>query len=238
MQKPIIAIKVPTLGETNAALASFLSCISASRDLPYEFEINYYVGYRPHDYARNCAIRDVFENERIAKVWFLDSDTIPDVDTLKLLRTKGDIVSGLYNIIYRKDDGLLWPVSSAYATVQGGWTPVEAVGSGVSEVDAVGMGCMIIDRKVLLDERMWLDNPDSAYVGKKKSVEHILFRHSYNPDGSMATGEDIGFCERAKSLGYRILVDSSVWVGHLKEFNLLEWKKSLWTQETWQRKSA
>lgn len=224
--RPIVAIKIPTLGSVNAGILVFTNALMAMKDLPFEFEVDVVLGYRPHDYARNKAIQSVFDNERIAKVWFIDSDVVPNPRCAKLLTVHADIAVGPY-CVTKREKGVIQPQSSLYRVEDDVWRALDTTEEGQLEVDAAGMGMMVIDRKVITDLRMRINNDHSAYIGKKPNIERVLFRHRYNPDGSLALGEDMDFCRRARRLGYRIVADTSVRVGHLKEIDLEEFRKAL-----------
>jgi hypothetical protein len=227
MGKPIVSIKIPTLSGVNAGILVFVNTLRSMENLPFEFRLDLVLGYKPHDYARNYAIRDVFENEDIKKVWFIDSDVVPTPKCIKLLTSGYDITTACVPYL-RRVDGLLTTINSAYlASADGNWQSIDASGDRIMEIDAAGTAMMVIDRKVLTDPNMWLSNDHSAYIGKKPTLKHILFRHTYEPDGSMATGEDLDFCKRATAHGYRIACDTSVRVGHLKELDMEEFRKSL-----------
>lgn len=74
-------------------------------------------------------------------------------------------------------------------------------------VDRVGSGFIAIKRRVLADERMLLAtgyNPPA------------LWRNVYAPNFVRVKGLDVDFCDRARALGYRIVVDWSAEVGHAK----------------------
>lgn len=228
--KPLVAIKIPTLGSVNAGILVFTNALMAMKDLPFEFQVDVIHGYRPHDYARNKAVQNVFDNDRIAKVWFIDSDVVPNPKCSKLLTVEADIVVGPY-CVTKREDGILQPQPSMYRLDKDLWRALDTEEEGLLELDAAGMGMMIIDRKVITDLRMRLNNDHSAYIGKTRNIEHVLFRHTYNPDGSLALGEDINFCRRARRLGYRIVADTSVRVGHLKEIDIEEFRKALLARE-------
>ena len=62
------------------------------------------------------------------------------------------------------------------------------------EVDAAGMGCMLVKTKVLKD-----------IAGYYKTI--------FEPQNLI--GEDIAFCQRAKKLGYEVWCDSRIKCGHV-----------------------
>lgn len=231
MGKPVIAIRIPTLGTVNSALSLFTNALVAADNLPYRFEVGIITGYKPHDYARNVAVSSVLKDDRVEKLWFIDSDVIPNPGCVKLVQHDADIV-GCPCPVVKRYEGLLRPQETTYvfSDKKGMFDPVHLNGEGICEVDSLGMGMTVIHKRVLSDPKMWLPNKAGSYKTKKKSLEHILFRHSYNPDGSMAVGEDVDFCGRAKKLGYKVLADSSVQAGHIKELDVLEVHKALWAK--------
>lgn len=77
----------------------------------------------------------------------------------------------------------------------------EAAGSRVLEVGAVGTGFMLIQRPVL--EAIG----DPWFEGGKLGAEGV--------------GEDVYFCLKARSLGYRAFVDTGLKVGHLTTVSVI-----------------
>ncbi len=79
------------------------------------------------------------------------------------------------------------------------------------QVDRVGSGCIAIRRHVLEDERMLLapgyDPP-------------ALWRNVYQPNFIRERGLDMDFCDRAKDLGYRVVIDWNAEIGHQKTANV------------------
>lgn len=68
------------------------------------------------------------------------------------------------------------------------------------EVDATGTGCLMIDTEVLIDmEPPWFR----------------VMEHEGRP-----VGEDIYFCSRAKEMGERIFVDTSIEIDHLTTYRV------------------
>lgn len=80
-------------------------------------------------------------------------------------------------------------------------------------VDRVGSGFMAIKRRVLADERMLLapgyDPP-------------AIWRNVYQPNFVRERGLDMDFCDRAKALDYRIVVNWQAEIGHNKTVNVNE----------------
>jgi hypothetical protein len=80
-------------------------------------------------------------------------------------------------------------------------------------VDRVGSGFMAVKRRVLADERMLLapgfDPP-------------AIWRNVYAPNFVRTKGLDMDFCDRAKGLGYRVVVNWQAEIGHNKTVNVNE----------------
>ena len=86
-------------------------------------------------------------------------------------------------------------------------------GEKQAEVDRVGSGLMAIKRRVLADARMLLaegyDPP-------------ALWRNVYEPNFVRQKGLDMDFCDRARALGWRVVVNWQAEAGHNKTVNLNE----------------
>lgn len=123
----------------------------------------------------------------ITHVLFIDDDMIvPPDGLLRLLAHNEPLVGGLY---FGRNPPHL-PV--AYRFVEDGqWIPVTKYVAGLQEVDAIGFGFMLVTREVLEKmERPWFEFSDKM-------------------------GEDMYFCEQAKKLGYKVLLDGDVICRHL-----------------------
>jgi len=65
------------------------------------------------------------------------------------------------------------------------------------EVDACGMGCMLIKKSVF------------------EKLEEPYFQYTPRSKTSLQKGEDYYFCEKAKDAGFKIFCDTSVICGHI-----------------------
>jgi GT2 family glycosyltransferase len=152
----------------------------------------------PFDVARNSACEDAL---RLGFQWvmFLDDDVIAPPDTFaRLVRHERDVVSGLY---YRRHEPIC-PVAMALDDKgQPQWVTSWSPPDSLLEVDFVGAGCLLIHRRVL--ERMarpWFE----WEIGKKDPVQ-----------GRTALSEDFSFCRRAKEVGFKIHLDTSIHCEHV-----------------------
>lgn len=150
----------------------------------------------PFDHGRNVCCQKLLENN-FEYLLFLDDDVLPPADAyMKLAAHKADIVSGLY--IRRSE-----PISPVMMRVQPDGVPVWVTNFPIGEtieVDYVGAGCLLIHRNVI--EKMakpwfdWCVDRDDLPMLAKLS-------------------EDYYFCRKAKELGYKIKVDTSVQCEHI-----------------------
>lgn len=211
--KEQISVKIPCGMNVSASLTMFavnLYAIGQRPECPYAFNLEIIQNYKPVDYARNVMVKH-FLASRDTRLWMIDSDIAPSVDSYKILGTDGDIVSGKYDIWGSPDAGgeiHCAPTSYVWEPSKAMWRTV-FVPEGVNmKADAAGTGFMVIKRHVLEDKRMWLSEDGSDYTP--------LFRNIYGPSGRIRISEDMDFCQRARNLGYSLVINGSIHVGHLK----------------------
>ena len=140
---------------------------------------------------------------------FIDSDTVPFDNPLKMIKHELDIVSGVYPrwkltnyewlAMLRQSDG-------AYVQL-----PPDKR-KGLVECDGVGAGCLLLTRKVLEEFK----DP---------------FADKVRPNGTRSIGHDFYFCERAKAKGYKVYADWDVLCDHVKQVPLVPVIQSL--QRAW-----
>jgi len=196
-------IGVPNMGELKIELVKYLleTIVKYGEDV-----IIYFRSKQPVDVNRNEIVEDFLES-RCEWLLFLDSDMAPRTDLLEMTKHKLPLVSGLTTIMPSK-----YPIpllfsksknksSEKYTLI----TPNEMknrMKDSLIEVDVVGAGCLLINRKVFL------------------KVKKPYFEFIKDKDGKMFLGEDFNFCEKAKKLGFKIYVDAKHRVGHMKVIDL------------------
>lgn len=94
---------------------------------------------------------------------------------------------------------------NAYQAQAAGYTEFRPQ-EGLQQVDAVGTGCLLIARRVLEDPVMRL----------------APFQRTFHADGRVEKGNDIAFCERARSRGFEIWCDFDRPCQHFVETELTE----------------
>ncbi len=76
--------------------------------------------------------------------------------------------------------------------------------SGLQEVDAVGMGCTLINKRVFQVPKM----------------QYQPFMREWKPNGTALRGTDVSFCMRAKESGFKVWAHFDYPCDHMKEVNL------------------
>jgi len=165
--------------------------------------------------SRNIVVKTFLDQTDAEWLLILDSDERLSIDTwLKLIRTANEkerpIVSGLvFAALFNEKDELQATPCIYKMYENGGLSSIHDYPlDTVLEVDAVGTGCLLIHRKVLLD----IQKNATAHQGDKWAwfVEGAI-------DGTYF-GEDLLFSKRLKSLGYKIYVHTGAILPHHKQF--------------------
>jgi hypothetical protein len=231
-------VAIPTM--TNRVTIQVLGLLDALRQSAHDsdaaFDVNFQIemGKAPVEFARNVLCGG-FLRSNCEKLWFIDEDMLPEASAARLLHSDLDIISArMYKFDHpnpfegktvglglcamtRKANGLYQPK-----------TP-EVGEPAIQECDAVGTACTVIARRVLEDRRMWTDNVYTTVEGETidgneprpdKEYAPAIFRYLRAPSGAGLMGEDVDFCERAKTLGYSIGVDLNAICGHFKPINI------------------
>lgn len=137
--------------------------------------------------ARDNLIKKSLENPSADYVLFVDSDIIFEKDALiKLIEDDVDIVSGVYRL---KDESGEVVGCDIFNRQLNNWKK-----DSTFEIGRCGMGFCLIKLSVARDV-----------------LNH--FGTCFNPFSEM--GEDYSFCERAKSLGYKIWMNPNVVCKHV-----------------------
>jgi len=132
---------------------------------------------------------------KFSHLFFMDSDmSFPQNALLKLLLRDKDVVCGIYLKKIEPFSVCAKPLNNSETLI--------ADTSGLIEVDAAATGCMLVSRGAV-----------------NSVVEHELNNSVFaydEIDGEFVT-EDYVFCNKLKSQGYKIFIDTEVLCGHLGE---------------------
>jgi GT2 family glycosyltransferase len=162
------------------------------------------------DLAREKALEDALTTDP-EWVLFLDSDVIPPIPAYHQLRNRGvDIVSGQYYM--DNPDGVhpaMWKLDENGSPAISGYDR-----EGLINVDAVGMGCLLVNREVFES----LEPPYFRWTRGFDDHPWDLQHQGERPGIS----EDFYFCHKALEAGYDIYVDTTVKCIHEKRCYLTD----------------
>lgn len=185
-----IYLAILNQGWIRAELAMLLNLWA--REAPYNIFLSL-PAEKPIQHNRNHIVKKFLETD-FDYLMMLDDDIVPPRDFWKLADLDKDIVGGLcfaYKqqkviplALQRLPENEREDVKWKYRT----WTLKDIKASGgLTEVDAVGTGAIIIARRVLEHPKM-----KPAFV------------NYYDKDGLRIEGLDLSFCRRAQGAGFKI----------------------------------
>lgn len=164
-------------------------------DVPsgYTVDFQYFYGYNVQQ-VRNLIAEWAKQYDYLFSV---DSDIVVPRDALKkMLSTDYDIVSGLY--IQRKPGKQILEVYMD--TSSGGYTNIPyslLENKGVVEIAACGMGCALIKSEVF----------------RTMPYPHFVYKDALDHQNTIS--EDIYFCTKARSLGFKVWADTTIRCDHI-----------------------
>lgn len=194
-----IMVGLPTLGKLDIGLVSKL-ILWEKKHQPSFFMCENII---PHSTARNFIAKTFLDSDCDILV-FIDADIIPPNDLL-------DIVKGHFNNGHKIVAGYA-PVVKDFRNKQEfvmnfgnfeGFCPAEPESDVLYEVKNVGFGCIAIHRSVF-------ENMNKPYFD-------FYFR---DPDCTTVKGEDIYFCDKAREIGFKIMLEPKLKCNHKKEILL------------------
>ncbi len=233
-----VMVAIPTMtNRITIQISAFLDALrEAARDPEIDMDVSYTIEYgrAPVEFARNI-LCGAFLRTDCTHLFFIDEDMLPNPNCIRLLHSQADITAArMYkfdhpNPVKGMDVGLglcamtIMP-NGLYRQM------LPEIGSpAVQECDVVGTGCTVIRRHVLEDRRLWatniykpVDGPDVDGNIMTPSGDYApnIFQYKRGPNGVGIMGEDVDFCERAKALGYKIVVDLNAECGHFKQIDI------------------
>ncbi len=148
------------------------------------------------DRARNHLVERMLDHPmEPTHLFFLDADIVPAADALmRLLQHQLPIISG----VYRKRVPPHEPM--AFRKKAGIFKPISFKGPQLQKVDAVGGGCLLIERRVF------------------EKVKGPWFTSEWRKGGHIS--EDFAFCEKVKKAGFDVVVDTTVTPLHLEPMGI------------------
>jgi GT2 family glycosyltransferase len=161
-----------------------------------------------HDFARNEHVEQFLKSDADI-LFFLDSDVTPPEDLFDLVidHEKWKLAGAAYPVFitpagYDRPQVTFTVYKGKYG---GGLGSADMPQSGTEFVDGLATGCMFIKREVFAQ------------------LEKPYFEFKYDPTSRlMIEGEDLGFCKKVGSLGFRFYTDYAKVCKHYKSVCLLE----------------
>jgi len=216
--KDRVCIGMVNNGTIDALLAMDLIHIAREKDGHFDHMVQVgNVGLTTR--SRNVVVKTFLETTNANWLLMIDSDERLSLDTWhKLIDSAHDkdrpIVSGLVFAAFFDGEDALRPVPTIYLMdSERGLQPIDGYPENqLIEVDAVGTGCILIHRSVLLE----MQKQATPNQGKNWAwfVEGAI-------DGTYF-GEDLLFSKRLKSMGYKIFAHTGAILPHHKQFWLDE----------------
>ena len=209
-----VCIGMVNNGTIDALLAMDLIHVAREKDGHFDHMVNVgNVGLTTR--SRNVVVKTFLETTDAQWLLMIDSDERLSLETWhKLVDAAHDkerpIMSGLvFAAFFDNEDGLR-PVPTIYQMdMEKGLQPIDGYPiDEIIEVDAVGTGCLLIHRSVLLE----MQKQATPNQGKDWAwfVEGAI-------DGTYF-GEDLLFSKRLKSLGFKIHAHTGAILPHHKQF--------------------
>ncbi len=193
--KTKVFIAVPTTGNIRTELATFLLGLERQQD--YEIITGFTTsGGITHN--RNHLV-DTFLKTDYEWLMFIDSDTVPPGKVLDMTKNGKDICSGIYH--QGQFDSIVPVVYSKKKKGYGLYID-DKTKDNVVEVDGVGAGCLLINRKVF------------------EKMEKPYFMFLFDENGYCTLGEDFYFCKKAHKAGFKIWVDRRISARHFKTVDM------------------
>ena len=141
-----------------------------------------YPAEKPISNNRNKIVQEFLATPGMDYLLMIDGDIIPSINILNLADFQKDIIGAL---CFMYQQNMVIPIALK-RNPEGKYDVIQFRGDeGLSEVDAVGTGCIMISREVL------------------EKVKHP-FENIYDPDGIKKYGLDISFCQKAKEQGFKV----------------------------------
>lgn len=190
----MVLIAVPHTGKVRTSLVKKLMKFDDREDVEL-----YFSSAKPVDVNR-CEIADYFlEETDHDTLLMIDSDIIPPDNILDLLEEDFDVISP---VIFSTRQGIPYPVGARMQ--DNGKLSMYHGGSDeeILDMDAVGTGCIFIDRSVF------------------DRIEKPYFEFEKNDDGSMDVSEDFSFCLKCVDAGLSIKMHTGYTCGHVTGMNL------------------
>lgn len=200
-------VTIPCMGQMYTKTAQ--SLVALSHRLPPGSSTTFMDSLSTIAGKRNAAAAYFLEDPKLKWLCFIDSDMVVPPDAIiRLLRTPGDVVGGLYcqrepPYLFEAgwvDEGSLSDDPRRPTDTEGvqyRLLTVDQVDGQPHSVDVVGTGLMLIRRRVL------------------EAVDPPWFEPNERNLKGYGQNEDWNFCLRAKRAGFNVVCNTAVYADHL-----------------------
>jgi hypothetical protein len=134
----------------------------------------------------------------------MDDDNPPTNNPLDLVEFDCDLIGLPTPVWHNSTPGDRPWYFNALDAVGDAYKPHEPC-NGLQEVDAIGSGCFLVSRRVML-----------------KLKDQQPFMRVWNPDGTVEVGGDYSFCRKVKTANFRIWAHYDYPCRHFNELDLVE----------------
>lgn len=196
-------------GTIRVELAQLLMYWQAKSD--YEIYLAFPNG-KPIESNRNQIVLDFMKTDCEWLVQ-LDDDVVPPQNYLDLLIYNKDIISG---VCYAYRQEAIVPLILKKNKKDGLWIDKDCnPREGLIEVDSMGTGSIIVNRRVF----------------ENKKMSKHPFQSVWNKDGTRKKGQDLYFCEKAKKEGFKIWCHLGYKSSHIVTVDLMEVERGFISRE-------
>lgn len=162
----------------------------------YDVDFQFFYGYCI-DQVRNLICSYAITNAYDYVFW-VDHDITFDRDALKkMLDSDLDIVTGLYR---QRTEEKRYETYLLVDHTHYNMEDSDLYDGMIEEIDACGFGCVLTKTEVL----------------KRVGYPQFSYHHSIKMENSIS--EDVDFCMKAKTMGYKIVLDTTIKCGHLGKY--------------------
>jgi hypothetical protein len=202
MSRPKVMVNVLNQGTTSAGLETQLFAWMQELSREYEFKI-FFPAHRPIPNTRHHIVKDFLAGDYDYLV-MIDDDNPPHKNIFELLRLDLPVVGGVYPgktttgigfHVYREVKKNKKTYFKQY--------PVK-YRKGLQKVDAVATGLICIKREVI-----------------ESLKDDLPFEETFKNDGTLAYGDDMGFCIKCKEKGIDVYAHWDYYGSHWKMVDLM-----------------
>lgn len=188
-----VLIAVPCMDQVPAQFAQCLATLGKVDNTVVAFQIGSLIYNSRNDLAA------IALQQEADYIFWLDSDMVFGSDTLvRMFKTMkegaGDILTGLYFRRVGPFSPVLFKDLSIDEDGNAHFEEFDEIPDGLFEVAGCGFGCVLMPTYIAMDVQ-------------------AKYGTMFNP--IEGTGEDLAFCWRARELGYKIVCDPSIRLGHV-----------------------